>query len=66
MVTCSPDLAVDDNAVTGMLTDLGAQLLLVRNGQTDITPVRAAGTFKIWLRGAWSSAIKSASKACWT
>lgn len=45
------DLIVDGDLVTGTLTDLGAQLLLVRDGQSDITPLRAAGTFKIWLRG---------------
>ena len=41
---------VDGDVVTGTLTDLGAQLLLVRDGQKDITPLRAAGTFKLWLR----------------
>lgn len=45
------DLVVDGDLVTGTLTDLGAQLLLVRDGQSEIMPLRAAGTFKIWLRG---------------
>ena len=35
--------------VTGTLSDLGAQLLLVRDGQESIEPLRAAGSFKIWL-----------------
>ena len=40
----------EGDTVAGTLTDLGAQLLLVRDGQKEITPVRAAGTFKLWLR----------------
>lgn len=40
----------EGDIVAGTLTDLGAQLLLVRDGQREITPVRAAGTFKLWLR----------------
>lgn len=36
--------------MTGTLTELGAKLLLVRDGQEKITPLRAAGTFKLWLR----------------
>lgn len=41
---------VEGDTVSGTLTDLGAQLLLVRDGQDDITPIRAAGSFKLWLR----------------
>ena len=41
---------MDGDIVTGTLTDLGAQLLLVRDGQDNLTPVRASGSFKIWLR----------------
>jgi hypothetical protein len=41
---------VEGDVVTGALTDLGAQLLLVRDGQKDIDPVSATGTFKIWVR----------------
>lgn len=41
---------VEGDTVTGNLTDLGAQLLLVRDGQPDITPIRAAGSFTLWLR----------------
>lgn len=44
------DLKVDGDIVTGVLTDLGAQLLLVRDGQKEITPLQARGDFKIWLR----------------
>jgi hypothetical protein len=41
---------VEGDAVGGTLTDSGAQLLLVRDGQKQITPVRASGTFKVWFR----------------
>jgi hypothetical protein len=40
---------VTGDVVTGTLTDLGAQLLLVREGQDQIAPVAAAGTFKLQL-----------------
>lgn len=52
VIVCShQELRVDGDIVTGTLTELGAQLLLVRDGQDQITPLRAAGTFKLWLRG---------------
>ena len=41
---------VEGNIVSGSLTDLGAELLLVRDGQKYIQPLRAAGSFKVWLR----------------
>lgn len=41
---------VDGDTISGELTDVGAQLLLVRDGQDEITPIRAAGTYKVWLR----------------
>ncbi len=50
IVSSHRDLTVEEDVVTGMLTDLGAQLLLVRDGQKQITPLKASGSFKIWLR----------------
>lgn len=50
IVSSHLDFQVGTDTVSGTLTDLGAQLLLVRDGQKQITPHRAAGTFKIWLR----------------
>ena len=50
IVSSHVDFVVEHDTVTGTLTDLGAQLLLVRDGQKQITPQRAAGTFKLWLR----------------
>ena len=39
------------SAVTGTLTDIGAQLLLVHDGHEYIKPVTAGGRFKLWLDG---------------
>lgn len=50
IVTSHVDLRVDDEIATGRLTTLGAQLLLVRDGQHEITPLQATGTFKLWIR----------------
>lgn len=41
---------VAGNTVSGTLTIVGAQLLLVREGQSEIIPIRANGTYKLWLR----------------
>ncbi len=41
--------SVEDNIVSGTLTELGAQLLLVHDGQNEISPIRAEGRFKLWL-----------------
>lgn len=51
IVASHDSLQVEDDVVSGTLTELGAKLLLVRDGQETITPVRAAGTFKLWRRG---------------
>jgi hypothetical protein len=51
IVASHDTLHVEDDLVGGTLTELGAKLLLVRDGQETITPVRAAGTFKLWRRG---------------
>ena len=51
IVTSHRDLVVDGDTASGQLTDIGAQLLLVRDGQPEITPIRATGRFKLWLRG---------------
>lgn len=42
---------VEGDVITGALSELGAQLLLVQDGQTRITPLAATGTFKLWIRG---------------
>ena len=50
MVGSHAQLTVEGDIVSGTLTPLGAQLLLVRDGQEKIQPLRAGGTFKVWLR----------------
>ena len=50
IVSSHQEWIVDADGVSGTLTDLGAQLLLVRDGQKEIEPRRAAGTFKLWIR----------------
>jgi hypothetical protein len=44
------DLKVEVDVATGTLVDAGARLLLVRDGQANVTPLLAAGTFKLNLR----------------
>lgn len=50
IVSSHESWVVEVDGVSGSLTDLGAQLLLVRDGQKEIEPRRAAGTFKLWIR----------------
>jgi hypothetical protein len=50
IVTSHTSFVLEGDTVSGTLTDLGAQLLLVRDGQNAITPLKAAGTFKLWLQ----------------
>ena len=44
------ELRVDGDVVSGVLTDAGAQLLLVRDGQEHIAPLKAAGLFKLLIK----------------
>ncbi len=50
IVTSHTDLQVDGDVATGKLNDLGAQLLLVHDGQPELTPLSGTGTFKLWMR----------------
>jgi hypothetical protein len=43
-------LDVDGDEAVGVLSDLGAQLLLVRDGQNHLSPVAAGGTFRLLMR----------------
>jgi hypothetical protein len=45
------NLKIEGDIVTGTITETGAQLLLVHDGQPEITPRRATGTFKLFLSG---------------
>jgi len=50
IIGSSENFNVEGDTVSGSLTNLGAELLLVRDGQSYIQPLRAAGVFKVWLR----------------
>jgi hypothetical protein len=50
IVSSHKEFKIEEDNVTGTLTDLGAQLLLVHDGQKEITPLVAVGSFKLWLR----------------
>jgi hypothetical protein len=47
IVSSCTELHVRDSAAVGVLSDLGAQLLLVRDGQEHIEPLGAAGVFEL-------------------
>lgn len=48
VIVCShTSFAVNENIVTGTLSNIGAQLLLVRDGQKHLKPLEAAGVFEL-------------------
>lgn len=51
IVSSHTAFVVEGDVATGVLSDLGAQLLLVRDGQEHIQPIAAAGVFKLQLQG---------------
>ena len=50
MVSSYTDLKTEGDVVSGTLSDLGAQLLLVRDGQDHIKSLCAAGLFKLVIK----------------
>ncbi len=50
IVSSHDDLKVDGDTVTGTLTEYGAALLLVHDGDKKIVPRQASGTFTLWIR----------------
>jgi hypothetical protein len=40
----------EQDGVSGTLSEAGAKLLLVHPGQNEITPLRATGTFRLWIK----------------
>lgn len=50
VVASHRDWQVEGEVVTGSLSEMGAALLLVRDGQREIQPLAAGGTFKLWIR----------------
>lgn len=49
IVSSHRDFTLEGDMVTGTLTEVGARLLLVHDGQQELNPLRAEGTFKLWL-----------------
>lgn len=49
IVSSHDEFVVAGDIVTGSLTDLGAQLLLVRDGHEYITPIIGDGRFTLWI-----------------
>jgi hypothetical protein len=43
-------LKAEADGVSGTLSEMNAKLLLVRPGQKDVTPLKASGTFRLWLK----------------
>lgn len=50
IVASNTEWRVEGDTVTGSLNETGAMLLLVHDGQEEISPVRASGTFKLWIQ----------------
>lgn len=44
------DLKVEDGVISGPLNETAAKLLLVHAGQNEITPLKASGTFRLWVK----------------
>ena len=50
IIAGSEDMKADGEVISGRLTETSAQLLLVHAGQKDLTPLRASGTFRLWVK----------------
>lgn len=50
IVSSHASLEAEGELVSGTLTDMGAALLLVRDGQTDVEPLTSTGSFRLWLK----------------
>ncbi|MSU24079.1 MAG: hypothetical protein EXS32_09700 [Opitutus sp.] len=43
------DIKTEGDVVSGTLSEISARLLLVHAGQSEVTPLRASGTFRLWI-----------------
>lgn len=50
LVASHVELKAEGDVVSGTLTETGAKLLLVHEGQKEITPLQASGTFRLWIK----------------
>lgn len=44
------DIRAEGDVITGTLSETGAKLLLVHPGQNELTPLKAGGSFSLWIR----------------
>lgn len=44
------DIRAEGDVIAGTLSETGAKLLLVHPGQNELTPLKAGGTFRLWIR----------------
>ncbi len=44
------DIKANGDVISGTLSETGAKLLLVHPGQDELTPLKASGTFRFWVR----------------
>lgn len=50
IVSSFVDLQIGDGVATGTLSELGATLLLIRDGHVDVSLVSAQGFFRLWFK----------------
>lgn len=50
IVAGASDLKVEGETIRGTLSSTAAALLLVHPGQKDLTPLRASGTVRLWIK----------------
>jgi hypothetical protein len=50
LVANAVDLKAEPDGLSGALSDTGAKLLLVHPGQSELTPLQGAGTFRFWIK----------------
>ena len=50
VVAGANEFKANGEVVTGTLSETSAALLLVHDGQKQITPIQASGTFRLWVR----------------
>lgn len=44
------EIRAEGDLIAGTLSETGAKLLLVHPGQNELTPLKAGGTFRLWIR----------------
>ncbi len=50
IVSGASDMKEEGGVISGRLSETAAKLLLVHDGQKDLTPLQAGGTFRLWVQ----------------